>query len=134
VKLFVASLSLIMAALLPRGTKAEEVEPAVVLRDTVTVSGDTLRLSDLLPSKVCTAVRKTAAAIVLGRAPLPGSVRMLEAGQIQTRLGAHAALLRQFVLPARITVRRSGWQIQRPAVWSAVSQYLQERGWRQETF
>jgi hypothetical protein len=114
--LFVIALGL---ALPSRGSKVESACGQVVLRANVEVNDGEFSLADLLPTDTCSALRRVAARMPLGRAPLPGSPRVLKGEEIRvlTRalldksqsLGTN--LLQQdanFQVPERITVRRAG--------------------------
>jgi flagellar basal body P-ring formation chaperone FlgA len=99
----------------------------VPLRAVVEVKPGEVWLSDFLPSDAPAGLRRAAAAIEICRAPQPGSVRVLEAGQIEGRLGQRAAEFRQLLVPARVTVRAVGWPIAEESVRHAISKFLREQ-------
>jgi len=75
-------------------------------------SGD-ISLADLLESGACRQYRQAAAEVKLGAAPLAGTVRVLDGGQVRRRLNgvATASGLREELVqdvPARIEVQRGG--------------------------
>jgi Chaperone for flagella basal body P-ring formation len=108
---------------------AQPREPRVMLRESAEVRGAIIHLSDLLPADAPAALRTRAAAVALGRAPQPGSLRVLRAPQLARRLAEKTNLLDRLSLPAQITVRRTGWPIQRQNVRNAVEHFLQDKGW-----
>lgn len=86
----------------------------VTVRASVEVSGE-FSLADLLGSGSCLALRRAAAQVALGSAPVTGSVRVLVGNQVRALaqkvaagLGQDAGELVTFVVPERITVRRAG--------------------------
>lgn len=101
--------------------------PAVPLRDTAWANGKKVRVSDLLPEDAPAALQKAAAEIELCQSPLPGSMRVLEAGQITNKLAGRPELLRQLAIPPRVTVRYSGWAIAEGEMRKTVSKFLCER-------
>jgi hypothetical protein len=103
----------------------------VPLRKNAEVRGAIIHLSDLLPAAAPAALRRASAALALGRAPQPGTLRVLRAGQIARRLAGKANLLGQISWPDQITVRRRGWPIRQENVRDAVAHFLQEREWDQ---
>lgn len=105
--------------------------PLVRLRESVEIKSDTIRLSDLLPSDAPPALKTACAAIELGRAPLPGSPRVLTESQLREKLAGQQPLLAQLALAASMTVRRTGWPISRAAIAAAVGDFLQQQGWRE---
>src|SRR3954469_11615453 len=62
--------------------------PRVRLLDSAQSGLDTVSLADLLPKDVAPLLRERAAGIILGKSPLPGSLRVFDAKEI-------ARLLRQ---------------------------------------
>src|SRR5579863_958738 len=101
-------------------------EPGVQLRDAVEVKRNRVWLSDLLPADAPSAVQKTSAAIELCLAPQPGSVRILDAEQITSKLAAQPELLHRLAIPLRITIISSGWPIEEEMVRRAISTFLRE--------
>src|SRR3989442_15896816 len=81
-----------------------QVVPVRLLRE-VGGRGETVQLSDLLPSDVAPALRLSAETVGLGRAPEPGSFRVFTAEQLQDAIAGKA----DFEFPAPVVVRRLGW-------------------------
>jgi Chaperone for flagella basal body P-ring formation len=111
---------------------AQDREARVALPKSIEVRGAIIHLSDLLPADAPNTLRTEAAAVALGRAPQPGSLRVLRAPQLARRLAEKTNLLDRLSLPAQITVRRRGWPIQQENIRAAVEHFLQEKGWDQE--
>jgi hypothetical protein len=85
------------------------------VRADVEVRGPELSLADLLAPASCPALIQAAARMHLGNAPLPGSVRVLEGGEIRTRFqqlargGVNAIIPSELMrVPDRVTVRQAG--------------------------
>jgi len=97
------------------------------LREMVEVTGTRVQLSDLLPADVSAELRASAGGVGLGRAPQPGSLRILERSQVVRELQHRPRLLLQLRIPERITIRRAGWPISRAAVSQAVAGFLLAR-------
>jgi hypothetical protein len=100
----------------------------VVLRETVDVNRETIRLSDLLPEHAEAAVKDKSNEIELGRAPEPGSLRVFEAAQIAARLANQPVLLNRLAIPSRIVIQRSGWPIASENVRNTIASFLQQQG------
>jgi hypothetical protein len=92
--------------------------PVTVLAS-VTVPAGEFSLEDLLAPGSCAALRRAAARVRMGSAPLPGTMRVLAASEIQNALqtiarsaqpdgGASPASWAAARIPERITVRRAG--------------------------
>ncbi|MGP0020489.1 MAG: flagella basal body P-ring formation protein FlgA [Candidatus Sulfotelmatobacter sp.] len=86
----------------------------VTVRATVEVSAE-FSLADLLGSGSCLQMRRAAARVLLGGAPMTGSVRVLAGNEVRSVLQKLAAHLGQdsgelvtVLVPERITVRRAG--------------------------
>jgi hypothetical protein len=90
----------------------------VRLLDDVTVPGATVRLSDLLPPATPAALSTGAEDVVLGRAPEPGSFRVLSEAAIRVSLPETDP----FDIPARVVVHRKEFPIEREAVKEALKQ------------
>jgi hypothetical protein len=114
-------LSFSLTAILVAG---EDSGAAVALRQMAEVTGNRLQLSDLLPADASAELRAIAGGVGLGRAPQPGSLRILERAQIVRELQRRPRLLLQLRIPERITIRRAGWPISRAAVSEAVAGFL----------
>lgn len=108
-----AGLVLASAASLSQ-VSAEDVHADML--QTVMVSGDHLRLSDLLSPNAAGPVRAAAAAVELGRAPEPGSFRVLSAAQLREAIGNHFAIN----VPAEIIVHRRGYPISAEQIMAAM--------------
>jgi hypothetical protein len=100
----------------------------VQLRDAVEVKRNRVWLFDLLPADASLALQKLSASIELCPAPQPGSVRVLDAGQITAKLARQPELLRQLAIPSHITIRYAGWPIAEERVRAAISQFLRQPG------
>jgi hypothetical protein len=85
----------------------------VIVAASVQVSGE-FSLADLLGSSGCPEMRRAAAELRLGSAPLAGSQRVLAGSEVRSTLQKLAANLRNagesvsILVPERITVRRAG--------------------------
>lgn len=84
----------------------------IVLSPNLQVPDGLLSLADLLPPESCPAIRAAASQVPLGRAPLPGSARLLTGdgvrhllAGISSRMG-RAAAPAEFRVPDRIRLRR----------------------------
>lgn len=86
------------------------------LLQTIIVSGDHVRLSDLLSPDTAGPVRAAAAAIDLGRAPEPGSFRSFSRAQLREAIGSQFAL----DVPAEVTVHRRGYPIATEQIMAAM--------------
>lgn len=87
----------------------------VAVRADVEVPGGELSLADLLAAGACPKLVQAASRVHLGRAPLVGSVRVLEGNtvlglfrQLQTDGVGRALALESIDVPRRVSVRRSG--------------------------
>lgn len=124
----------ILALLLLQSGCAAGQEPPprlIHLRGQVTVSGEAIRLLDLLPPDAPAALRTVARSLELGRAPLPGSVRLLTQQQIAARLADEKEIQGQLAIPAQTLVERVGWPIRQSTVLAAVSDFLHAQGWEE---
>jgi len=93
------------------GTSPGHASCQVTVAASVEVS-DKFSLADLLGSSDCPEMRRAAAKVVLGGAPLAGSERVLAGSEVRTALqkltaNLHNASANLFV-PERVTVRRAG--------------------------
>ena len=87
----------------------------VVVAANIEVAPGEFSLADLLPRNTCPALLRAASRVHLGRAPLPGSVRVLEGNEVRAWLdNAAANVERRFAgaaslrVPERVSVRRTG--------------------------
>jgi hypothetical protein len=85
------------------------------LRTSVAVSAGDLRFADLFLPTTCPAILEVAGRIFLGRTPLAGSPRVLDAAQIgmlleklQANAGDRDLGLAHVAVPERISIRRTG--------------------------
>lgn len=101
---------------------------AVRLRGEVTVSGEVIRLSDLLPTVPPSDRLRAAPAVILGRSPALGSFRILAKPQVLSQLRHFPALSETVEVPDRIIVRRSGSRIPEAVIREAASRFLREKG------
>jgi hypothetical protein len=104
-------------------------DSVVRLRDSVEVKQNRVWLSDPLPPGAPAAIRNALASIELCPSPQPGSVRVLDAEQIEARLAGQLGLLGQLAIPARITIRYTGWPIAEERVRVAISEFLRQQSW-----
>ena len=98
------------------------------VRGAVTVNRGSISLADLLPSGVPDGVLSASRALSLGNAPLPGSPRIFEEGQLLARLAGHSDLLRRLSFPERVIVQRASWPISRDAIQEAIAAFLHSDG------
>lgn len=88
---------------------------AAVVAANVEVTRGELSLEDLLPRSACPALLRAASRVHLGKAPLPGSVRVLEGNQIRAWLNPITAKVESDLgesanvrVPERVSVRLAG--------------------------
>jgi hypothetical protein len=110
-----------------RNEGTSRINSPVQLLAAVEVKGGRVRLSDLLPADAPLLLQKVSAKIDLCPAPQPGSVRVLDAEQVTSKLAGQPELLRQLIIPPQITVRSSGWPIAEAAVRMAISNFLRRQ-------
>jgi hypothetical protein len=114
--LFVGALGLALPSM---GSEAEPACGPITVQANVAVQDGEFSLTDLLPPDICPAFRGFAARVPLGRAPLPGSVRVLKGEEIRALIRAlldksqsrGTNFLQKEVIvqvPERITVHRAG--------------------------
>ena len=104
----------------------------VLLQGDSMARGEIVRLSDLLPGGAPETLRQLATAVELGRAPQPGSRRNYTGAEIRRQIEHQPGLLRQLLIPDRLTVGRAACALQRDAIANAVSSYLRSRGWPED--
>jgi hypothetical protein len=87
----------------------------VVVRANVEVAGDGFSLAELLAAGACAELRRAAAGVRLGRAPLAGSPRILTGDEVRAllqiatnTLEKNSMVLRSMQIPERVTIRRAG--------------------------
>ncbi len=98
----------------------------VALPGEVLVRGQSIYLSDLLPSQVPAVVRDQAQGVLIGVAPQPGSTRILERDTVVKLLGAEMA--RELDIPQEIIVRRAARFVTREEVVAAIRRSLGHNG------
>lgn len=103
----------------------------VVLPGTASVSGETVKLSDLLPHNAPNELRRASQTIELGRAPRLGSMRAYERGQIAALLQPYPDIARVMVIPDRLVVTRPGYTIPSTAIRDAITRFFRQSGSRQ---
>src|SRR5712691_9602232 len=89
-----------------------------LLRDVV-VRGGSVFLADLLPERTPSSMRIPAQRILIGRAPQPGSIRVLSGDAVLRRL-VNDDVLSEVEVPPQILIHRSGRQITREEVAAAI--------------
>jgi hypothetical protein len=99
----------------------------VVLPGAVSVTGDEVRLSDLLPRGAPDELQRASQGIVLGEAPRPGSLRGFESDAIRARLAAHPDIAKRLVVPDRVLVTRSGYRLAATDIRDTVLNFLRSR-------
>ena len=112
-RLLLIALSVVALSLHPPGAAGQS-ECNVTVRESVEVAAGEFSLADLLAPGGCPELARAAVSVRLGSAPAAGSARVLEGGDVRSRLrklaeasGINARLERMRV-PERITVRRAG--------------------------
>jgi hypothetical protein len=100
----------------------------VQLRASAEVRGAVIRLSDLLPAGAASELQAAAQSVELGRAPQAGSERVLLGEQVVQRVAEEPRLAGRVSVPARVTIRRVAWPLDRQAVRNAVAGFLQAHG------
>jgi len=115
-KLLLVIFGVVTIVALPSLSSGQQACGPAAVRTTVEVAGAEFTLADLLTPSSCTALVEAASRVRLGRAPVGGSVRVLESDEVRalfqklTRSGGNAIATAWDIasLPERITVRRSG--------------------------
>lgn len=92
----------------------------------VEVIGQSIFLSDLLPSKAPAGVREQAQAVLIGVSPQPGSTRILERNAVANLMGTEMA--GELDIPQQIVVRRASRHITREEVVAAIRTALGRNG------
>jgi len=112
-RLLLIALSVVALSLHPPGAAGQS-ECNVTVPANVEVAAGEFSLADLLAPGGCPELARAAVSVRLGSAPAAGSARVLEGGDVRSRLrklaeasGINARLERMRV-PERITVRRAG--------------------------
>ncbi|HTR48895.1 MAG TPA: flagella basal body P-ring formation protein FlgA [Verrucomicrobiae bacterium] len=99
----------------------------VSLLEQVEVRGNSIFLSDLLPSQVPAVMRTSAQGILIGIAPQPGSTRVLDGDKLAGMIGA-ANGVDEIDIPKEIVVRRAGCKITREEVIAVIRAALIHSG------
>ena len=86
----------------------------------VVVQKESIQLSDLLPHDVSPAMLKAAQEVRLGRAPEPGSIRVLTLEELRSQIQPQIRV----TIPEQIVVRRAGYAVSRERVRGAVQALL----------
>ena len=105
------------------GGTSHAADSKVSLLREVVVRGGSVYLADLLPECTPSSMRISAQRILIGRAPQPGSIRVLSGDAVLRRLVNHDVLSKVDV-PPQIVIRRSGRQITREEVAAAIQATL----------
>jgi hypothetical protein len=92
----------------------------------VEVGGQSIFLSDLLPSKAPAGIRQQAQAVLIGASPQPGSIRVLDRSVVASLIGTEMA--GQLDIPQQIVVRRATRHITREEVVAAIRTALGRNG------
>lgn len=107
----------------------EQTHQAIHLRDVVEVNDAKVLLSDLLPPGAPPNIRAVSSAVELCRAPQAGSSRPLHEEQIRKAIASQPGLhADNFLVPASVIVRSSGWPIKQSDVRDVVSDFLRQHG------
>jgi hypothetical protein len=96
----------------------------VALLSEVDLRTSSVRLSDLLPANAPASLRTVSAAVLLGRAPVAGSVRRMTREEIEHALLDQPQILAGISIPVDVTLRRVYRQLSRTEVAMAISSAL----------
>ena len=105
------------------GGTSQAADSKVPLLREVVVRGGSVYLADLLPERTPSSMRISAQRILIGRAPQPGSVRVLSGEAVLRQLVNHD-VLSEVEVPPQIVIHRSGRQITREEVAAAIQATL----------
>jgi hypothetical protein len=105
------------------GSASRAADSKVPLLREVVVRGGSVYLADLLPERTPPSMRIPAQRILIGRAPQPGSIRVLSGDAVLRRL-VNDDVLREVEVPPQIVIHRSGRQITREEVAAAIQATL----------
>ena len=92
----------------------------------VSVSGETIRLSDLLPPETANTLRRAGEQIDLGRTPQCHTIRFFEPSDIEKRISS-SPLWRGLALAGSVAVQRTCFPIRREAVERLISEFVQQK-------
>jgi hypothetical protein len=99
-----------IATALPANVSGQDFR--VRLRAEVTVEGNTVWLSDLLPDNAGRRLKAAAESLSLGRAPQIGSLRVLTASELRHLIVETPLSMAEIEIPEQVVVRRIGWQVE----------------------
>jgi hypothetical protein len=105
------------------GGASRAADSKVPLLREVVVRGSSVYLADLLPERTPASMRIPAQRSLIGRAPQPGSIRVLSGDAVLRRL-VNDDVLREVEVPPQIVIHRSGRQITREEVAAAIQATL----------
>ena len=113
-----ALIALLLCALTPSEMRAQaqESSPAIALLNHAVVNTATIALSDLLPKSAGEKEREIAKKISLGIAPLPGSLRVYNAEQIERAIAGRLPVS----LASQVTIWGGGWPVNRDEIRAAL--------------
>jgi hypothetical protein len=103
------------------------VTPIITLKSAAYVTGEAIRLSDLLPEAAPEELRDASQGIDLGRAPQLGSMRVYEAAHIVEILNSHPEVARQITVPDQVAVSRSGNRLKTEVLQNAIKTFLRDK-------
>ena len=103
-----------------------ETAPRTELLTYVSVSGDQLSLSDLLPRSAPESLRSEAASVPLGRAPQPGRERLIGRTEVVRALIGHGEALNSLIVPDRIAVASAARPITADEAYQAILAQLRK--------
>ena len=105
------------------GGVSRAADAKVPLLREVVVQGGSIYLADLLPERTPSSMRIPAQSILIGRAPQPGSIRVLSGDAVLRRL-VNDHVWSELEVPPQIVIHRSGRQITREEVAAAIQTTL----------
>lgn len=114
----------VLAIVITPADAAAEEDHRLRLRSQVEVLQETISLADLLPPDTPAGVHDSAAGILLGRAPLAGSFRVLDRGQIEHLLRGDSKWTSVLTIPGRVTITRAFRLVSMREVHKAIVQSL----------
>lgn len=120
-----AVLAAFSSQVLPQASQSRSVIP--ILASDAVVQDESIRLADLLPINVNGSVRVIAERVSLGRAPEPGSVRVLTLEELRKAIDNRFDV----EIPAQVTVRRAGWPISPERIRDAGQVFRPQVDWSQ---
>ncbi len=115
-----------LLAVLALATEYGAGQTAVQLQD-ASVARDTIRLSDLLPARAPSEMRRAGEQIELGRTPLCHTIRSFEKVDIERRTSLWP-VLQGLTLSGPVSVQRTCFPIRREALQQVISEFAQQKG------